>query len=1061
MQRHNIDENNRQSVISWDIKDDSYVQHLGRDTQRYSNIAKSSVKQHSIDNYNELKPSYQWFERPDKDNPLEFDSKVKLLYPKDSNDLVDQLRSKMSISSPIRLHKFHYKDAAQVNEELVPIRLDFDLDYLKLKEVFCYNLKEPHLSPKLLAVSLCHDFGLNEVTAAHLIEKSINDQLDEWKSFVHEYSSIHSPSTSTNTQGTLNNSDCEWWQAFKDNNIPEKYDDQVKSVKDEKFIHEDIRILIKLDIIQTPHHLIDQFEWPLFTTLQPNAPELFAVNFAAEMGLPGEFVTSISHNIREQSSFYLKSLSRLNYPILNGNSVEGIPDDELRKSFLPHLSEHSIERSTKDSIDHTPKLDLLSHEDIINYEKELEKESKRRKRAQRNRRSNLTLLPQDREPIKTYRTPPKFPETFISVPHSFLKEQPIAINQQTQQNQQLSTNYPRRAAAAKASLNISSSAQAELAEIDNNAEDEDYGADDSQFDNFTSTMEFDEHENKYVKKPMQLQPFDQSKMAITKRPRFIENIPTKLEYTPTSRLRPDAKIFVSNQEKPNNLMKFGHGKAFRGELSPGTEVKKLSAATLSIYSYFSTENQHENMINGVWHCSNCGVPEMFAIGRRKGPMGDKSLCGDCGKYLHKIRKNKPVIYNNDIEYHRNLRLQVEKEAEERLNNQKTNAQRYRKELKASRQAQKVAKEAEHLDYYSQNKRKQIIDDSDEDDSFDFGKRNKHKSYDDDDDDESYNEDDDIGAPSRPQRVRKVPSHQARSPSSSQSEANGDTTRLSVDRPTRQSASTPQWLTDAARLLRHRYPNDRFVIIDKPPQSADGSPEWRIKCLDCPGKMYTPGPGLNVENFEKHLKNRQHKQKVGIRLGFPMGNNGISPIGQPSVLSPSQPVISPISHPLQLQSQPASRPPSSQQQHPQHVQHQQHLKASPMYPTMGMPMSQSPAQQTDVLAAAMYQSHSQNLNHGHHSIPHSQSITPQPQPPPIHHQPQSSIHAMQEAPTQSQHHHLYNHQQFVNIPHETARPAESIPSSLDISSMDMNLIGMPSFDFESGIGGNEHAGSGTY
>lgn len=103
MQRHNIDENNRQSVISWDIKDDSYVQHLGRDTQRYSNIAKSSVKQHSIDNYNELKPSYQWFERPDKDNPLEFDSKVKLLYPKDSNDLVDQLRSKMSISSPIRL----------------------------------------------------------------------------------------------------------------------------------------------------------------------------------------------------------------------------------------------------------------------------------------------------------------------------------------------------------------------------------------------------------------------------------------------------------------------------------------------------------------------------------------------------------------------------------------------------------------------------------------------------------------------------------------------------------------------------------------------------------------------------------------------------------------------------------------------------------------------------------------------------------------------------------------------------------------------------------------------
>lgn len=626
----------------------------------------------------------------------------------------------------------------------MPIRLDFDLDYLKLKEVFCYNLKEPHISPKLLAISLCHDFGLNELTAANLIEKSINDQLDEWKSSVHEYLSIHGPSTSTNTQGTLNSTECEWWQAVKDNNIPYKDDDQVKIENDEKYMDEDIRILIKLDIIHAPHHLIDQFEWPLSTSLQPNAPELFAVNFAAELGLPGEFVTSISHNIREQSSFYLKSLSRLNYPIVNENTIEGIPDDELRKSFLPKLTEDPIERSTKESVDHTPKLDLLSHEDIINYEKELEKENKRRKRMQRNRKSNVTLLTQDREPIKTYRTPPKFPETYISVPHSFLKEQPTAINQQSQQNQQLSTNYPRRAAAAKASLNISSSAQAELADIDNNAEDDDYGVDDSQFDNFTSTMEYDEQENRYVKKPIQMQHFDQSKMAITKRPRFVENLPTKLDYTPSSRLRPDAKIFISNVENPNNLMKFGHGKAFRRELSPGTEVKRLSAATINIYSYFSTENQHENMINGIWHCSNCGVPEMYAVGRRKGPMGDKSLCGDCGKYLHKVRKNKPVVYNSDIEFHRNLRLQMEREAEEKLNIQKANAQRYRKELKATKQAQKVAREAEQLEYYGHNKRKQVVDDSDEDDNFDFGKRSKRKSFDDDDDDESYNEGEDDG-----------------------------------------------------------------------------------------------------------------------------------------------------------------------------------------------------------------------------------------------------------------------------------------------------------------------------
>lgn len=41
---------------------------------------------------------------------------------------------------------------------------------------------------------------------------------------------------------------------------------------------------------------------------------------------------------------------------------------------------------------------------------------------------------------------------------------------------------------------------------------------------------------------------------------------------------------------------------------------------------------------------------------------------------------------------------------------------------------------------------------------------------------------------------------------------------------------------------------------------------RIKCLDCPGKLYTPGPGEGVENFEVHLKNRKHRDEVEARVG---------------------------------------------------------------------------------------------------------------------------------------------------------------------------------------------------
>jgi SWI/SNF-related matrix-associated actin-dependent regulator of chromatin subfamily B protein 1 len=83
------------------------------------------------------------------------------------------------------------------------------------------------------------------------------------------------------------------------------------------------------------------------------------------------------------------------------------------------------------------------------------------------------------------------------------------------------------------------------------------------------------------------------------------------------------------------------------------------------------KRQHSNMINGVWHCSNCGCPDDIAIGRRKGPLGDKSQCGECGmfstfsncispnqysgKYYHRYRKPREVVYNTDREHHLQLR----------------------------------------------------------------------------------------------------------------------------------------------------------------------------------------------------------------------------------------------------------------------------------------------------------------------------------------------------------------------------------------------------------------------
>ncbi|KAF8497579.1 hypothetical protein F5888DRAFT_1613301 [Russula emetica] len=63
-------------------------------------------------------------------------------------------------------------------------------------------------------------------------------------------------------------------------------------------------------------------------------------------------------------------------------------------------------------------------------------------------------------------------------------------------------------------------------------------------------------------------------------------------------------------------------------------------------------------------------------------------------------------------------------------------------------------------------------------------------------------------------------------------------------------------------MNAKYPDDRFDIW--PRMAPGGEQEWRVKCLDCPGKLYIPGDSMS--NFEVHLKNRNHRARVADRLG---------------------------------------------------------------------------------------------------------------------------------------------------------------------------------------------------
>ncbi|KAL1889516.1 SWI/SNF chromatin-remodeling complex subunit [Ceratocystis pirilliformis] len=113
---------------------------------------------------------------------------------------------------------------------------------------------------------------------------------------------------------------------------------------------------------------------------------------------------------------------------------------------------------------------------------------------------------------------------------------------------------------------------------------------------------------------------------------------------------------------------------------------------------------------------------------------------------------------------------------------------------------------------------------------------------------------------------------------------------------------PSWLIRSLTDLAKSYPYDSFEALMKysavnpdteqqippgqpPPANAVYMFLPRVRCKDCPGKLYTPGPGQTATNFEVHLKNRQHRDKVDLRIGHPTRSTTPGS-GVPTVVPPT-------------------------------------------------------------------------------------------------------------------------------------------------------------------------------
>lgn len=248
-------------------------------------------------------------------------------------------------------------------EDLVPLRLDIELDKIKLRDTFTWNLHDRITPPILFAENLVEDFQLPMEIRGPLIQqidREIQEQIQDF-----------------------------YPHAFIDDEPLEAH------LPYSAYKNDEMRILIKLNITIGQHTLVDQFEWEINNPL--NSPEEFARQMACDMSLSGEFTTAIAHSIREQCQMFTKSLYITGHPF-DGRPVE---DTDIRDNFLPSPLP-SVFRPMQSAKDYTPYLYELSEIELERAELSIMREQRRQKRSV-NRRGG-PALPDLKDRQRTVRT---------------------------------------------------------------------------------------------------------------------------------------------------------------------------------------------------------------------------------------------------------------------------------------------------------------------------------------------------------------------------------------------------------------------------------------------------------------------------------------------------------------------------------------------------------------------------------------------------------------------------------------------------------------------------------
>ncbi|CAJ0949656.1 unnamed protein product, partial [Mesorhabditis belari] len=202
-------------------------------------------------------------------------------------------------------------DNADKPEDLIPIRLDMEIDGIKLRDTFCYNRNEHLITPDIVAEQMCEDLDLPQSSFQPAIAAAIFQQIETSEE-------------------------------------PVQIDSQTA----------DQRAVLKLNINVGNQNLVDQFEWDM--SEQSNNPEDFARVLCAELGLGGEFRATICYSIRGQLNWNQKTFAFSESPLPTVDCPFRNPSDcEQWGPFLETLTDAEIEKKMRDQDRNTRRMRRL------------------------------------------------------------------------------------------------------------------------------------------------------------------------------------------------------------------------------------------------------------------------------------------------------------------------------------------------------------------------------------------------------------------------------------------------------------------------------------------------------------------------------------------------------------------------------------------------------------------------------------------------------------------------------------------------------------------------------